>query len=98
MTADSRTGDNALRAHTATERWIIAEIQKRIGPGAIMADQTFENIGLKPLEFIELVMTAEETLAIELPDHVVVPCKTPADLATRIVERTARAITGATRA
>lgn len=87
-----------IRAHTATERWLIAEIQKRHGAQSIHADQTFESIGMKPLDFIELVMTAEESLAIELPDHVAMPCTTPAQLAARIVERTARRITGETRA
>lgn len=94
MTCNGNAGDS----RTATERWIISEIQKRLGPGAITPDQTFENIGFKPLDFIELVMTAEECLAIELPDHVVMHCRTPAELATRIVERTARPMTGDVRA
>lgn len=46
--------------------------------------QSFQDIGLKPLDFIEVVMDLEAKLQIEIPDEVAVPCRTPRDLAAAI--------------
>lgn len=76
-----------LRTHAGVAQWLIAEIERTHGWRATSAEQSFEDIGLKALDFIELVITAETHMAIELPDAVALPCKTPAELAARIVER-----------
>lgn len=76
-----------VRAHSALERWLLNEIEKAHGVKPLSADCTFGDLGMKPLDFIELVMTAEERHRIEIPDDIALACETPADLASRIEAR-----------
>lgn len=73
-----------MRAHSATERWLLKEIEKAIGRKPLSADVAFADLGMKPLDFIELVMAAEKALKLELPDKIVFACSTPAELARAI--------------
>lgn len=71
-----------MRAHSAMERWLLAEIENKHGVHVLSAETSFVQLGINELEFIELVMQAEEALGIEIPDGLSLKCETPAQLAS----------------
>jgi acyl carrier protein len=73
-----------LRAHSASERHILDQIEKSIGVRPLSADTTFETMGLRGLEYVEIVMCLEESYKLEIPDHVAMPCRSPAELSRAI--------------
>ncbi len=68
-----------------TEEAIEGLLRRHWRPGFVVSmDHTFDTIGLKGLDFIELIMEAETLFNLEISDEIATACRTPAQLALAI--------------